>query len=61
MEDVFEVIEAPACELAAVFEGSGGLGLAQEDPVNQAHKVHGGGRGDMLKVCLGMAEVAGCC
>jgi hypothetical protein len=30
MEDVFEVIEAPACELAAVFEGSGGLGLAQE-------------------------------
>ena len=30
MEDVFEVIEAPTCELAAVFEGSGGLGLAQE-------------------------------
>ena len=30
MEDVFEVIEVPACELAAVFEGSGGLGLAQE-------------------------------
>src|SRR4051794_41780359 len=30
MEDLFEVIEAPAGELATVFEGSGGLGLAQE-------------------------------
>ena len=30
MEDVFEVIEAPSCELTTVFEGSGGLGLAQE-------------------------------
>jgi hypothetical protein len=30
-----------------------------EDPVNQAHKVHGGGRGDMLQVCLDLPEVAG--
>ena len=32
-------------------------GVAQ-DPVNQAHKVHGGGRGDMLQVCLGLPEIA---
>ena len=32
-------------------------GVAQ-DAANQAHKVHGGGRGDMLQVCLRLPEVA---
>ena len=27
------------------------------DPVDEAHKVHGGGYGDMLQVCLRIAEV----
>src|SRR5690348_9618662 len=27
------------------------------DPVDEAHKVHGGGRGDMLQVRLGVSEV----
>src|SRR4051794_15653738 len=27
------------------------------DPADEAYKVHGGGYGDMLQVCLGMTEV----